>query len=329
MAGLLVVISLIIMVVFLNVKVVSQSNVYVIERLGKYHESWNAGLHIKVPLIDTVSKRVSIKEQVGDFPPQPVITKDNVTIQIDTVVYYTVFNPMLYVYGVNNPIQALGMLTATTLRNIIGELDLDGTLTSRDVINNKMCQILDEATDAWGIKVNRVELKNIMPPRDIQEAMEKQMRAEREKRQTLLEAEAHKESSVLRAEGDKASAILRAEAERDAAIARATGEAESIRLKYNAEAEGLEKLASVELNEGLLTLRKLEALKALGDGRATKLVVPTELASVATTLSTAGEMLNITKDIDKSPKEVVKPQKEDDCCDKPGTSKVTKELAKE
>lgn len=326
MSFLLLLLTAIAVILIANIKVVAQSNVYVVERLGKYLTSWDAGLHVKVPFIDTISKKVSIKEQVGDFPPQPVITKDNVTIQIDTVVYYTVFDPKLYVYGVNNPIQALGMLTATTLRNIIGELDLDGTLTSRDVINSKMCQILDQATDAWGIKVNRVELKNIMPPRDIQEAMEKQMRAEREKRQTLLEAEAHKESSVLRAEGDKASAILHAEAERDAAIARATGEAESIRLKYNAEAEGLERLASVELNDGLLTLRKLEALKALGDGRATKLVVPTELASVTTQLSTVGELLNITKDIDKSPKEVVVPKQKDDCCDKPESSKVTKEF---
>lgn len=298
------------------IKIVSQSNAYVIEFLGSYQATWNNGLHFKIPILNKIAKKVSLKEQLGDFPPQPVITKDNVTMQIDTVVYYNVFDPKLYTYGVDNPVMALATLTATTLRNIIGEMELDETLTSRDIINAKMQGILDEATDKWGIKVNRVELKNIIPPKDIQESMEKQMRAEREKRQTLLEAEAHKESVVKRAEGDKQAKILAAEADRDAAIARAEGEAKSIQLKYEAEAEGLRKLAEAPVNNAVLQLRQLDALKALGDGRATKLVVPTNLMESASNLSYIGETLNITKDIDTSPKVAEKPIEKDLCCDK-------------
>lgn len=309
------------------VKIVPEAHAYVIEFLGSYQTTWNTGLHVLIPFVNRVSKRVSLKEQVGDFPPQPVITKDNVTMQIDTVVYYTIFDPKLFTYGVENPIAALSTLTATTLRNIIGEMELDETLTSRDTVNAKMQAILDEATDSWGIKVNRVELKNIVPPRDIQEAMEKQMRAEREKRQTLLEAQAHKEASITRAEGDKQAMILQAEAQRDAAIAIATGEAESIRLKYEAEAKGLENLAKTPVNEAVLMLRKLDALKALGDGRATKLVVPTELMKSAGDLSYTGELLGLTNDIDKSPKEDNSAPPADICCNEEERSDVTKELS--
>ncbi len=311
------------------IKIVPQANAYVIEFLGSYQTTWGNGLHFKIPVVNRIARRVSLKEQLGDFPPQPVITKDNVTMQIDTVVYYTIYDPKLYTYGVENPVQALATLTATTLRNIIGEMDLDETLTSRDSVNTKMQAILDEATDKWGIKVNRVELKNITPPRDIQEAMEKQMRAEREKRQTLLEAEAHKASSITRAEGDKQAMILQAEAQRDAAIAIATGEAESIRLRYEAEAKGLQKLAETPVNEAVLMLRKLDALKALGDGRATKLVVPTELMQSAGNLSFIGETLGITNDIDKSPKPAADSGQGDICCSDGERSGVTRELAGE
>ena len=298
-----------------NIRVVSQGNVYVIERLGKYKTSWEAGLHLKVPFIDTLAKKVSIKEQVGDFPPQPVITKDNVTIQIDTVVFYNVFDANAYTYGVVNPVNALINLTATTLRNIVGALELDETLTSRDIINAQMQKVLDEATDKWGIKVNRVELKNIIPPRDIQESMEKQMRAEREKRQSLLEAEAHRESSITRAEGDKVAMVLKAEAERDAAIARATGEAESIRLKYEAEANGLKSLSEIDLGDAVVIIKKLEALSKLGDGRATKIIVPSDLASTIGNLSAITESLGFGKDIDLSERPVKVQVESDPCCD--------------
>jgi len=308
------------------IKIVPQANAYVIEFLGSYKTIWHNGLHFLIPFLDRVAKRGSLKEQLGDFPPQSVITKDNVTMQIDTVVYYNIFDPQLYTYGVDHPVQALATLTATTLRNIIGEMELDETLTSRDVINAKMQGILDKATDKWGIKVNRVELKNIIPPKDIQESMEKQMKAERERRQTLLEADAHKEAVVKRAEGDRQAMVLKAEAERDAAIARATGEAESIRLKYEAEAEGLRKLAETPVNQAVLQLRQLDALKALGDGRATKLIVPTNLTESASNLSYIGEVLNVTKDIDTSPKPEKKDSHDDTCCDDPERSNVTKDL---
>ncbi len=299
------------------VRIVPQAKSYVIEFLGSYKTTWNNGLHFKIPLLERISNIVSRKELVADFPPQPVITKDNVTMQIDTVVYYKIFDAKTFTYGVENPIMALANLTATTLRNIIGDLELDQTLTSRDLINNKMRDIIDLATDPWGIKVNRIELKNIIPPKEIQQAMEKQMKAEREKRQTLLEAEAHKESVVSRAEGDKQAKILAAEAERDAQIALAKGKAESIRLVYEAESNGIEMLKKANADDGVITLKKLEALKTISDGRATKIFMPTELASAATGLGLTTEMLGIGDytPIDKSPKYPPKPLKEDDCCD--------------
>ena len=322
--GLVVIVFLLIVC---NIKIVPQASEYVIEFLGSYKTTWSNGLHVKIPFFERISKKVSIKEQVADFPPQPVITKDNVTMQIDTVVYYKVFDTKLFTYGVENPIMALANLTATTLRNIIGDLELDQTLTSRDTINGKMQGILDEATDAWGIKVNRVELKNIIPPAEIQNAMEKQMKAEREKRQTLLEADAHKMSSITRAEGDKQAAILKAEAERDAAIARATGQAESIRLVYEAEAKGIEMLKNAAMDESVLALKKLDALKAVADGNATKIVVPTDLAVAASDLTFKTEMLGFGNNSSVATKPAAKAaKKDDDCCDKPSSSAVTKEF---
>ena len=306
-----------IVVLLLCIKIVPQANCFVIEFLGSYRATWQNGLHFFIPIFERIARKVSLKEQVADFPPQPVITKDNVTMKIDTVVYYKVFDAKLFTYGVENPIMALENLTATTLRNIIGDLELDQTLTSRDLINNKMRDIIDAATDAWGIKVNRIELKNIIPPQEIQQAMEKQMKAEREKRQTLLEAEAHKESVVARAKGDKEAKILEAEAERDSQIALATGKAESIRLVYEAEAKGLEILNSANVTENVITLKKLEALKSVGDGRATKIFMPTELTSLTTTLGTAAELLgtNSAMPVDTSEKPVVKRKAKDECCD--------------
>lgn len=308
----------VLVILFLScIKIVPEAKCFVIEFLGKYKTTWQSGLHIIIPVFDRIVKRVSLKEQVADFEPQPVITKDNVTMHIDTVVYYRIFDPKLYVYGVENPVMALANLTATTLRNIIGELELDETLTSRDKINCKMQAVLDEATDSWGIKVNRVELKNIIPPEEIQNAMELQMKAEREKRQTLLEAEAHKESVRLRALGEKEAAILKAEAEKEAAIAVAKGKAESIRLVYEAEATGLKMLKDAGMDERVIAIKKLEALKALGDGRATKIIVPTELASTASKLDFAAEMLGTgaAEPIDKSEKVVLKKEVKDPCCD--------------
>ncbi len=318
----------IIVLLFIScLKVVPQSQNYVTELLGKYSGTWDSGLRFKIPFFQRIVKRVSLKEQVADFPPQPVITKDNVTMQIDTVVYYRVVDPKLFTYGAENPIIALGNLTATTLRNLVGALELDETLTSRDMVNAKMQAILDDATDPWGIKVGRVELKNIIPPKDIQNAMEKQMKAEREKRQTLLEAEAHRAASVTRAEGDKQAMVLKAEAERDAAIARATGKAESIRLVYEAEARGIEMLKAAQMDDSVLTLKKLDALKALGDGRATKIVVPTELVSAASDITFKSEMLGLGEAIDKTPKPVAeKVVEDDDCCDDDHISAVTREV---
>jgi regulator of protease activity HflC (stomatin/prohibitin superfamily) len=311
------IIIILIILILSCVKIVPQAKSYVIECLGSYEVTWNNGLHFKIPFFERVANVVSKKELVADFPPQDVITKDNVTMKIDTVVYYKIFDARLFTYGVENPIMALANLTATTLRNIIGDLELDQTLTSREIINTKMREIIDLATDAWGIKVNRIELKNIIPPREIQQAMEKQMKAEREKRQTLLEAEAHKESVVSRAEGDKQAKILAAEAERDSEIALAKGKAESIRLVYEAEAEGIEMLKKASADEGVLTLKKLEALKAIGDGRATKIFMPTELASAATGLGLTTEMLGIGNSlgVDTSPKNPPILPIEDECCD--------------
>ena len=274
---------LVIVVIFIipNIKVVPQARSYVIERLGSYLTTWNNGLHFKIPFVDRVSNKVSLKEIVKDFAPQPVITKDNVTMQIDTVVYFQITDPKLYTYGIEDPINAIENLTATTLRNIIGELELDQTLTSRDIINSKMRSILDEATDPWGIKVNRVEVKNILPPRDIQEAMEKQMRAERERREKILQAEGEKKSSILIAEGEKESAILKAEAHKEAQIKMAEGEAEALLKMKQAEADGIRLLKEAKADSSVLTLKSYEALEKLADGSSTKIIIPSEIQNLA------------------------------------------------
>lgn len=289
---------LVIVIVFLaivlisNVRIVSQATVYVIERLGAYSTTWETGLHVKMPIIDRISKRVSIKEQVVDFKPQPVITKDNVTMQIDTVVFFQVTDAKLYTYGVDHPLSAIENLTATTLRNIIGDIELDSTLTSRDVINTKITAILDTATDKWGIKVNRVELKNILPPREIQDAMEKQMKAERERRESILRAEGEKRSQILVAEGEKESKILRAEADKQAAILKADGvretkireaegEAQSIMMVQKATADSLRLLNEAAPSSSVLSLKGLEALEKVADGKATKIIIPSEIQSLA------------------------------------------------
>ena len=260
-----------------NITVVQQSKAYVIERLGAFQSVWGVGLHFKVPFIDRVARRVSMKEQVLDYPPQPVITKDNVTMQIDTVVYFQITDPKLYAYGVEQPMAAMETLTATTLRNIIGDLELDQTLTSRDVVNTKMRSILDEATDPWGIKVNRVELKNILPPQDIQNSMEKQMKAERDRRQAILQAEGQKKSAILIAEGEKESAILRADAEKQAAILKAEGEAEAIRKVQQALADSLEMLNKSAPSDQVIKLKSIEAMQKVADGKATKIIIPSEM----------------------------------------------------
>jgi regulator of protease activity HflC (stomatin/prohibitin superfamily) len=284
-----------------NIRIVAQSNAFVIERLGAYSATWSTGIHVKVPFIDRIAGRVSLKEQVADFDPQPVITKDNVTMMIDTVIYLQITDPKLYVYGVVNPLNAIESLTATTLRNIIGELELDETLTSRDMINNRMRIVLDEATDPWGIKVNRVEVKNIAPPRSIQEAMEKQMRAERERRESILKAEGEKQSAILVAEGQKASAILKAEAEKaaailqaeatkEAAIREAEGEAQAILNVQKATAEGLAMIKAVAADEALIKLKSLEALQKVADGQATKLIIPSDIQNLAGLVTSVTEL---------------------------------------
>ena len=295
---------IVVVIVLPNVKIVPQSKAYVIERLGSYLTTWHNGLHFKIPFIDRIANVVLLKEMVRDFDPQPVITKDNVTMQIDTVVYFQITDPKLYTYGVEYPISAIESLTATTLRNIIGELELDQTLTSRDIINSKMRSILDEATDPWGIKVNRVEVKNILPPRDIQDAMEKQMRAERERREKILQAEGEKKSSVLIAEGEKESAILRAEAEKESRIKRAEGEAEALLKIKNAEAEGIRLLKEAGADHAVLQLKSYETLSKMADGNATKIILPAELSNVATFGTVLQESLNdSTKTIKKGPRE--------------------------
>ena len=285
---LLIILILIAIIVIPCVKIVPQAKSYVLERIGSYHQTWQNGIHFKIPFIDRISNVVSLKEIVKDFVPQPVITKDNVTMQIDTVVYFQITDPKLYTYGVENPINAIENLTATTLRNIIGELELDQTLTSRDIINTKMRSILDEATDPWGIKVNRVEVKNIIPPRDIQEAMEKQMRAERERREKILQAEGEKKSAILIAEGEKASVILKAEASKESQIKIAEGQAEAIIKIKEAEAEGIRLLKEAKADKSVLTLKSFDSLEKLADGRATKIIIPSELQGIAN----AGLMLN-------------------------------------
>ena len=264
-----------------NVKIVPQAMTYVVERIGSYHGTWRNGLHFKIPFIDRISNKVTVKEIVKDFAPQPVITKDNVTMHIDTVVYFQITDANLFTYGVENPINAIENLTATTLRNLIGELELDQTLTSRDIINSKMRSILDEATDPWGIKINRVEVKNIIPPRDIQEAMEKQMRAERERREKILQAEGEKKSSILIAEGEKESAILRAEANKQAKIKMAEGEAEALLKIKEAEAQGIELLKNAKADKTVIALKSLDAMTKVADGKATKIIIPSELQNIA------------------------------------------------
>ena len=285
---------LILVVLFIipSIKVVPQAYSYVVERLGSYMTTWSNGLHFKVPFIDKISNKVTLKEIVKDFAPQPVITKDNVTMQIDTVVYFQITDPKLYTYGIEDPINAIENLTATTLRNIIGELELDQTLTSRDIINAKMRSILDEATDPWGIKVNRVEVKNILPPRDIQEAMEKQMRAERERREKILQAEGEKKSSILIAEGEKESAILKAEAHKEAQIKMAEGEAEALLKIKQAEADGIKLLREAKADSSVLTLKSYEALEKVANGQATKIIVPSNLQNVATIGTVINEMID-------------------------------------
>ena len=274
---LLALVIIVFVVIITNISVVQQSRAYVIERLGAFHSVWGVGMHFKIPFLDRIARKVSLKEQVLDYPPQPVITKDNVTMQIDTVVYFQITDPKLYAYGVEQPMAAMETLTATTLRNIIGDLELDQTLTSRDVVNTKMRAILDEATDPWGIKVNRVELKNILPPQDIQNSMEKQMKAERDRRQAILQAEGQKKSAILIAEGEKESAILRASAEKEAAILRADGEAQAILAVQKAMADSLALLNEKAPNDQVIKLKSIEAMQKIADGKATKIIIPSEM----------------------------------------------------
>ena len=305
----------ILIIILANVKIVPQAHEYVIEFLGKYKTTWGAGIHVKVPLIERISRRVTLKEQVLDSPPQPVITKDNVTMQIDTVIYYAVFDAKLFAYGAVNPISALANLAATTLRNIVGELELDGTLTSRDMINARMTEILDEATDKWGIKVNRVELKNIIPPAEIQNAMEKQMKAERDRRETLLQAEGHKAAAVTRAEGDKQALILAAEGERDARIARAEGEAKAIYLAKKAEADGLRALKEAGVDAAVLELKKYEALVSVSNGKASKIIIPSDVVEMTKSNVVFSETSGLGDTTKEAPEERPK-RKTDPCCDK-------------
>ncbi len=300
-----IVLVLILLIVICNIRVIHQTEKAIVERMGAFHAAWGVGIHFLVPFIDRITHRISMKEQVKDFEPQSVITKDNVTMQIDTVIFFQVTDPKLYAYGVDNPLSAIEYLSATTLRNIIGELDLDGTLTSRDIINEKMRKILDDATDPWGIKVNRVEVKNILPPRDIREAMERQMRAEREKREKILLAEGEKQSAILIAQGKKESAILNADAEKQATILRSEGEAEKIRqmksaeadaikMTRQAEADGLEMLKKAGADNSVLTIKYLEALQKVADGKATKIILPTNLTNIATLSNTLVESVKVS-----------------------------------
>ena len=302
MVFLIILLAIIVVLVVANIKIVPQAHAYVIERLGAYSTTWSVGLHIKIPLIERVANKVTLKEQVVDFPPQPVITKDNVTLQIDTVVYYQITDPKLYTYGVEMPMSAIENLTATTLRNIIGDMELDESLTSRDIINTKMRSILDEATDPWGIKVNRVELKNIIPPAGIREAMEKQMKAERERREAILRAEGEKKSAILVAEGvkesrileaeaEKAAQILSAEADKEAAIRIAEGDAEAIRSIQQATADGIRMLNESEPGEAVLTIKSLEAFVKAADGKATKIILPSQIQGIAGLATTLKEVM--------------------------------------
>ena len=291
----IIVLIIIVSVIAFAIRIVPQSKAYVVERIGAYNRTCGVGLHILVPFLDRVANKVSLKEQVVDFAPQPVITKDNVTMQIDTVVYFQITDAKLYTYGVDYPISAIESLTATTLRNIIGELELDQTLTSRDIINTKMRAILDEATDPWGIKVNRVEVKNILPPRDIQDAMEKQMRAERERREKILQAEGEKKSSILIAEGEKESAILRAEAQMMSQIKIAEGKAEALLKLKQAEADGIKLLKEAKADDAVLRLKSFEALESVANGKSTKIIIPSELSGIATFGTTLKEVMKDDK----------------------------------
>ena len=293
--ALAILVVLILILIVSNIQIVQQSKAYVVERLGAFHAVWGVGLHLKVPFIERVVKKVSLKEQVADFDPQPVITKDNVTMQIDTVIYFQITDPRLYTYGVEYPMNAIENLTATTLRNIIGELELDQSLTSRDTINAKMRSILDEATDPWGIKVNRVELKNILPPREIQNAMEKQMKAERERRESILQAEGEKASKILVAEGEKQSAILKADAQKQARIMQAEGEATAILKVQQAMADSLKLLNEAAPNDQVIKLKALEALEKVADGKATKLIIPSEIQGLAGLAASAKTILSDDK----------------------------------
>ncbi len=283
---------IVVIILILNINVVPQAHAYVIERLGAYHSTWSTGLYFKIPFLDKISKKVSLKEQVIDFPPQPVITKDNVTMQIDTVVYFQITDPKLYAYGVERPVSAIENLSATTLRNIIGDLELDHTLTSRDVINTKIRIILDEATDAWGIKVNRVELKNIIPPKEIQDSMEKQMKAERERRAQILTAEGEKRSAILIAEGAKESAILRADAEKETKIREAQGEAQAIMLVQQAVADSIKLLNEANPGDRVIAIKSLEAFGKAADGKATKIIIPSNIQSFAGLATSLKELVS-------------------------------------
>lgn len=294
-----IIVLIVIIVVVRNIRIVPQAHAYVIERLGAYYTTWGTGLHIKIPIVDRVHQNVTLKEQVVDFPPQPVITRDNVTMQIDTVVYFEITDPKLYCYGVERPISAIENLTATTLRNIIGDLELDSTLTSRDTINDKIRIILDEATDAWGIKVIRVELKNILPPREIQDAMEKQMKAERERRARILDAEGEKRSQILVAEGMKESAILKADAIKESKIREAAGEAEAILTVQKAYADALKMLNEANPTDKVITLKSLEAFQKAADGKATKIIIPSEIQGIAGLAASLKEVWNSDAPVSK------------------------------
>lgn len=295
-------IAFLIWLIVSNIRIVPQARAYVVERLGAYKSTWQVGLHFKVPVIDKISKKVSLKEMVIDFPPQPVITKDNVTMEIDTVVYFQITDPKLYTYGVEHPMDAIENLTATTLRNIIGELELDESLTSREHINTKIRLVLDEATDPWGIKINRVEVKNITPPRDIQVAMEKQMRAERERREAILIAEGEKKSAVLIAEGQKEAAILQAEAKKQTAIKEAEGQSEAILMINKATADGLAMIKAAGADDAVIKLKSLEAFAKAADGKATKIIIPSEIQGIAGLATTVGELVR-RDDGEEQPKE--------------------------
>jgi regulator of protease activity HflC (stomatin/prohibitin superfamily) len=287
----LLIVVLVVSLIATNIRIVPQAHAYVIERLGAYNETWNVGLHFKIPVIDKISRKVSLKEHVLDFPPQPVITRDNVTMEIDTVIYYQITDPKLFTYGVEMPLSAIENLTATTLRNIIGDLELDSTLTGREIINTKIRIVLDEATDPWGIKINRVEVKNILPPRDIQVAMEKQMRAERERREAIIRAEGEKRSAILVAEGQKEAVILEAEGQKQSAIRQAEGQSEAIRLVQQATADGIRMLNESDPTQKILALKSLDAFVKAADGKATKIIIPSEIQGLAGLATGISEVL--------------------------------------